>query len=289
MSTRAELRTDIRDKIGSWPLRQPTVSVGVTLTATSITVSDGSDIAQRQLIEIDSENMLVLSGSGNVLTVLRGYRGTIKAEHSIGTEVNVFDPWGWTNHQLNSAISRAIQWLRGDPNPAWTHDFLTFTWPASTRALDIGSAFIDWPHGPASALSLSFKDASTPAQYIRTDNWIQRKSMLLVPYSFAEAKVARLEIAKFQSDLTNDSTQLNSDDFTTPLILYSCYWALKNLQGSRPEFVAYSAALNERASTPDELLRVVFDFKNQADLHKRDIATPLPKRISKWKGGYATL
>ena len=73
-------------------------------SATTITVTNGADITAAQIqagyvIQIDDEEMLVKSISGNTLTVQRGYNSTLAATHTAGTFVapdpNDTDPGGY--------------------------------------------------------------------------------------------------------------------------------------------------------------------------------------------------
>jgi hypothetical protein len=286
-----QLRTEIRRKIAAWPLRKPTVSGTLSASATTVTLNSTSGIAQRLLLEVDSEIMLILDvPSATTLTVLRGHFGTTAAAHSSGAICSIFPPYGWTNIEVNEGIRHAIQWLKNEPFPSWTHKFFTGTWPANQASVSISDTIASWPRGEGLVFSLYIKGSADgdPTRFLRLDNWQQRQNSITIPSPFPEDKTFRIEVARFQPQLPNETEELDSDDYEIPMVLYASYWLLKSLQGNRVHFVEYSAALNERASTPDELLRTIFDFKNQADLAKRDIYQPIPKRISKWKGGYVS-
>lgn len=67
-----------------------TTSVGaVNASATSITVTSATGIAAQSVIEVGMEQMLVTSLVGAVLTVARGYNGTLPASHPAGSYVLV--------------------------------------------------------------------------------------------------------------------------------------------------------------------------------------------------------
>lgn len=57
---------------------------------TSVTVDSGSRYNAGEMIQVESERMLVRSISGNVLTVDRAYDGTVIAAHANDTAVHVF-------------------------------------------------------------------------------------------------------------------------------------------------------------------------------------------------------
>lgn len=75
-----------------------TLTTGTTLNDTlvalendvTVTVASGAAIKQGEVILLDSERMLVESISGNDLTVVRGYDGSILAAHTTGITIYAF-------------------------------------------------------------------------------------------------------------------------------------------------------------------------------------------------------
>ena len=59
----------------------------IDTSETAIDVDDGTDFAVNQVIQIDSEFMLITSISSNTLTVVRGYQDTTAAGHSNNTDI----------------------------------------------------------------------------------------------------------------------------------------------------------------------------------------------------------
>lgn len=288
--TRNEIKDSIRHKLSAWPKVATTLNGAISATATSIVLSDsGTSVASGSLVEIDNETMLVKTQSANTLTVARGFHRTTKATHADTVDVNIYEPYGWTNNQLNLAINRAVEWLSTDPNPLWSFKFYSGSganaWPSDTYELDIGNSIADWPNKGGYVLKLEFQTDDSPTKWENMSNFIQRKSIIRIAKYFSAARTFRVHLARFQPALTSDSDQLDVAAFETPAILYSCYWLLKDLQGSRAKFIEYSASLNERASTMDELLRIVYDFRNQASLEKRDAHQPMPKEIRRFFNG----
>lgn len=69
-----------------------TINLGGTgLTAAkndvTVAVSDGTQFAVDELITIDAERMLIVDITGNNLTVIRAYDGTVLATHAIGADI----------------------------------------------------------------------------------------------------------------------------------------------------------------------------------------------------------
>lgn len=85
------------------------LSASLTSSATSFSVSDGTDFNQG-LVEIDSELIYVNSVSSNTLTVSsdgRGFYGTTAAAHSSGARVTMNPTW--PKVRVEAAINEAIQ------------------------------------------------------------------------------------------------------------------------------------------------------------------------------------
>ena len=97
---------------------ETTLSGTLNSTVTSLSVADASDIAANDVIQVDSERMLVTAVSTNTLTVTRAHSGTTAAAHSNGaavykvtaaTEVYVLDSATTAAAALNaSATSLAV-------------------------------------------------------------------------------------------------------------------------------------------------------------------------------------
>lgn len=64
---------------------------GVTSTAVTITVDDGTQFAIAQTIRIDSEQIYIQSISTHVLTVKRGVNGTTAATHADDSDIDIYD------------------------------------------------------------------------------------------------------------------------------------------------------------------------------------------------------
>lgn len=58
-------------------------------SATTVLSSDGTNYAVNDIIQIDQEQMNVVSANGNTLTVTRGYNNTARANHQARTTINL--------------------------------------------------------------------------------------------------------------------------------------------------------------------------------------------------------
>lgn len=76
-------------------------------TVTSVTVTDAALIDAGDMLQVDSEWLLVTDKSGNVLTVTRGYRGSTAATHDNSTTVSQWQTEPDVSHAAALAISYA--------------------------------------------------------------------------------------------------------------------------------------------------------------------------------------
>ena len=72
-------------------LGNTTLAGGITAVATTVTVADAFALPVQTpfVIQIDTEELQVTAIAGNVLTVVRGFNGTMGAAHTAGADVNL--------------------------------------------------------------------------------------------------------------------------------------------------------------------------------------------------------
>lgn len=66
-----------------------TTAVSSAESATTIISGDGTQYGPEDIIQIDNEQMRVMSVSNNTLTVSRGYNGTTRAGHALRSTINL--------------------------------------------------------------------------------------------------------------------------------------------------------------------------------------------------------
>ena len=66
-----------------------TTAISSAESATSVVSGDGSQYGPNDIIQIENEQMRVMSVSGNTLTVTRGYNGTTRAGHALRSTINL--------------------------------------------------------------------------------------------------------------------------------------------------------------------------------------------------------
>lgn len=275
----------LRNTLSAFP---DVVSLTEAVSATDgqIALSDTKDIEYlgiKSLIQIDNEVMKVIDVPEEALNVRvqRGYMGTTKAAHAAGAEIKIFPSWGWTDYEfVNYLLPLAYKFLKPLFWTVVTSD--TFTWTVSTlsTAVPTGSGISD-PDGNV-ILRILFLDSD--GLYKEMSGWRLVGSTIFFRSAATSTLTLKCEYLKFQGALSSDSSTLDSDDAAEPLVMYMASLAFNALKTNRARFAEYSASLNDRASTADELVRIAYDLRNQAIVARDDRGRPFPSRYaSTWR------
>lgn len=226
------------------------------------------------MLEIDSEILRVIDQpeEATSVRVQRGYAGTTAAIHLKDRTVSIYPSWGWTDTELNRLLNDAIRWLK--PHAWIIARSADFTWSGDTREVATpAAAGINYPTGNA-LHKLQWKDDQ--GRYHDFYGWQLQGGNLRFRNLAATARTLRGVYLQFQAVLSDDTTALDNDDFAEAIVKYTCFLAFNTLKANRVRFAEYAASLNDRASTPDELIRMGFDFKNQAIVARDEKSAPRP-------------
>jgi hypothetical protein len=277
---RPDIRREIRRKLQAWPDQVTTISADQVVASDSLEVQDAQAIKARSIIEVGSEIERVRSKAGNILTVLRGDQLTTLALHAAGARVQSFPFWGWTDLEVNDKINTAIRWLF----PAvYRVFFYENTALANMKEFGVPPGAIS----PTDELirRVELRDSSTPAQWIPIYNWTHIGDRLLFGKPLDQDRRIRLTVQGKVRELATDVNPLDRDDPFDAIVKYATAECLDALLGNRTKYVEYSASLNDRASTPDELQRQAYHFRNQADVEKERVSrAPIPGFASTYRG-----
>lgn len=268
---RADLRNLIRARLSAWVDDQGTLGAAIsTTTATSLTLAAALDISEKALLQIDDEVIRVrtyVAAGTSVGSVIRGDRGSTAATHSNGATVKVFPFWGWTDFCINREIDLALDWLYPE---VWYLQTVTSTLLSGYTDFGLPSGCI-YPTGKI-VKRVEFLD--TNSVYREILGWKHVNDRLILSKKTTKDYDARLWIQGKHARMTSDSTQLTNQDPVEAIVLRACAGLLEQLLANRVRYVEYSAALNDRASTPDELQRQAYYFKNQAVVEKDRVSRP---------------
>lgn len=271
---RSDLRTAIRDLLNAWPELTTTLSAAITTTtATSATLTSGTGLSDRMLLEIGTEILQVRAfSSGTISEMTRGQRGSTAATHLNGAAVKGYPFWGWTDAHLNRLIDRAILWL--GEGMVWTLVPRTNTWLANYREFGLPTGTV-YPTGNIVKKLEAWNEATGPSgDYVEILGWRHQGDRIILNQHLTEDTAVRIWIQTKQAQLTSDGTDLDEDKYLEPLAQYCAGRALDELVANRSRFYEYSASLNDRASTPDELQRQSYYFFNQANLIRDAMSRP---------------
>jgi hypothetical protein len=267
--TRVELRKEIRNKLEAWPDLTTTLNGDITATAATLVVADADGLAARMLLEIGSEILQVVSISGTTITVTRGARGSTAATHSNGATIKAYPFWGWCDSQLNDYINSAIRWLKPE---VWYGAWIENTLLAERLECGLPDG-VRYPEmGHVHIVQFENDDGDWQTVYA----WQVLGDRMIFEKKFSEARDMRLFVIKHHAELTSDATEIRDNDIAGAIVAKACNEALEQFVGNRARFTEYSAALNDRASTVDELQRAAFAFFNKATLEKDRLARPRP-------------
>ena len=274
---RNELRDKIRALLNYWPdLMRLEAAMDPETDTLRVRAGQLKDFIQPSgVLEIESEVLKVidLPAESDTVRVMRGHMNTTAANHVINTQVRSYGRWGWTNSELNLLINDAIRWLK----PAAWIDALsdTFTWSADTHVVDVPAASgISRPDGNY-IYQLEHLN-SGDSIYYPMRGWQLIGDTLHLRSNTAVGRTLRARYCQFQAALTGDTTNLDNDDFAEAIASRTAELALISMGTNRVRYTEYSAALDDRASTADELIRMAFNLRNMAERAKEQAARPLP-------------
>lgn len=274
---RNELRDKIRALLNYWPdLMRLEAAMDPETDTLRVRAGQLKDFIQPSgVLEIESEVLKVidLPAESDTVRVMRGHMNTTAANHVINTQVRSYGRWGWTNSELNLLINDAIRWLKPS---AWIDALSdTFTWSADTHVVDVPAASgISRPDGNY-IYQLEHLN-SGDSIYYPMRGWQLIGDTLHLRSNTAVGRTLRARYCQFQAALTGDTTNLDNDDFAEAIASRTAELALISMGTNRVRYTEYSAALDDRASTADELIRMAFNLRNMAERAKEQAARPLP-------------
>jgi len=278
-TTLADLLANTREHLASWGI--PGLLEGsIDARTDSLRIQESllsGFIGQKALIEVEDEVMLavLVPDETSTIKVIRGFQGTTAAPHLAGVAYSIHPAWGWTDRTLRRHINKAILWCR--PH-SWTQVTGTaFTWAANyyTATPDVADG-ISYPYGNY-IIRLECADTGQGVtNYIPFHSWQLNGSTLRFRNAAGTSRTLRPIIAKMQPQLTVLTTALDDDIYAEAIECYAAHLAFNSLKSNRVRFTEYSAALNDRSATPDELVRIAFDLKNQAQVARENFIRPLP-------------
>jgi|LGVF01.2.fsa_nt_gb hypothetical protein len=262
----------VREKLECYPLIN-SLYLTITDSIETVQVSKGRTYKIGDYIELDDEVMKVVSidttnASYDEITVRRAEKMTDAATHTTPCEVRNCGNL-WTHTEIKKLINDAIIALR--PEICYEAIDETLTTATLTREYTIPAAisevsWVEWEY------STSIWKRERRARV--------RSNKLTFDYQPTVGKTIRLVGWKYQDVFSVSVTELTLGQVFWELIIqYATANALESTLTNRARFTEYSASLNPRASTSDEITRTIYYFKNQFRI-KKELKAPR-------KGGYS--
>lgn len=262
------IRNRLRAKMLAWPEAETTIANTVQAAGIlTIEVASTLGMTERYLLEVENELQRIVSIAGNIVTVQRADHGTAAVAHAIGKVVKVWPYWGWPDLELNQNILSAFRFL----HPAvWIPRTYENTLLANVREFGCppGVRFPDGEH----IYGLEIRDSAGFFRPIY--NWTHKGDRVKLGFATDISRTVRLWVKGKHIELTDDGTSVENDDIIEAVLAHATGKSLEGLLANRTRYVEYSSALNDRASTPDELQRSIFYFFNQAILAKERLTRP---------------
>lgn len=272
--TKSELRRLIRNKNRAWPDDQVTVNdANLDATTTDTVLSSGARLSDRCLLQIGTEIIQVrtfVTATGVISSMIRGARGSTAAAHANGATVYIYPEWAWCDVDLDDAIDQAVVFLSPE---VWFWKTYENTFLAGFNEFGLPSGVV-YPTGEQ-VKQVEFL-ATDGVTWVPNIGWSHKGDRLMWDKKFATTQTVRIKTAATQAALASDGDTLSNDAYAEAIVLYSTAVMMEDLVANRVRYLEYSATLNDRASTPDELQRTAYYFRNQAIVRKDALTLPKP-------------
>lgn len=278
--TRFDIRREIRSKIQTWADDNTTLNGAINASVTAATLTSYVGYQDRGLIEwldavTDSRGETEISqirtftaATAAIGYIVRGARGSTAQSHSNGAACQLLPFWGWTDQEINRVITKGIHWL-GD-GMVYTLKTLSNTFKAGYK--DFGA-----PTGavyPTGDIVKRIDGLDTDGVYKPILGFRHLNDRIIFNANLLSDLTVRIYVQTRQVALTDDTTVIDQDKAAEVIELYAAGRLLEELLGNRSRYYDYSASLNDRASTLDELQRTAYYYKNQADILRDQISRP---------------
>ena len=276
LGTRADIRKSIRNKIQCWPdvttlLSAPCYLADTTMALSAAALPYISDKCLIEAIDYSGEVMQAM-GIANPVTspipIMRSVHGSPAAADHFDS-VQVFPSWGWTDDSLNSYITRALYWL--GQSMVWTLKPYVNTWKSGYKEFGLPAGVI-YPTGDI-VKKVEILDPVTGA-YKQMLGWTHQGDRIILNDRLFQDYTVRIWVQTLQGVLTDDVTRIDTPYAQEAIEMYAAGRVLDELIGNRSRYYDYSAALNDRASTLDELQRASYYMFNQATILVDKISRP---------------
>lgn len=269
---RSDLRKDLRRVLRDFYDLDTVRTGGITSSAITLPVNNPNRYNVGDLLVVESEEMTVTAiDQANLnLTVVRAKNLSTAAAHVAGVAIKINPEWG--DNALNQGINYAID----DMYPGvWIEVIDETLVTSSAREYTIPAGFAFFSRVQIEDANGNFHDVSY---------WEPVGTVIQFFKDFPETgKTIRLIGVGYQGRLSDDTTALDlADEQSSALVYLAANFCIQQRFAHRLKSTEYSAAVNDRAGQPFDLINMSNTLKKQAQDMKARETRPLPS-------GYAAI
>lgn len=272
---RADIRIKIREILRDFYDIDNIGPGGIAIGVATLPVLNVSRYNIGDILIVADEHMQVsaIDTANDQLTVIRGVHLTTQADHVSTWEIKINPEF--TNRALNQCIDFSI----GDTFDRQAGIWIETIDETLTTSTDAGVTGREYtiPGGLTDIARIQVEDDN--GHYQENRDWELVGSKIQFKKDFSDAgKGIRLIGTSYQALLTDDATALTLGDEQAQFVIYDATWyAIQMRFGHRLKATEYSAAVNDRAGQPFDLINMANTLKRTvADLRLREFKPRMP-------------
>ena len=254
--TRDEVRLKIREILRDFYDTDTVATGGITIAAETMPVNNPSRYNVGDIITVESELMIVRSISTDSIGVGREYGNSTAAAH-VATKAILINP-EYSDRSLNQCIDFAV----GD-----TYDRGAGIWFETIDETLTSSTAREYtiPTGMAYVARIQVEDSS--GNFIENRDWQLIGTKIQFLKDLSSGLTIRCIGTSFQALLDDDTSDFDLGDEQMQFVIYDAsFYALQQRFAHRIKATEYSAAINDRAGQPLDIINMVNTIKRQVDL-----------------------
>lgn len=259
---RSSVRTKIREILREFYDVDTVATGGINSSSETLPVSNLTRYNVEDILQIESELLRFRAvadseSTPTTITVTRGMFESTAAAHIAGVTIKIIPEL--SDRALNTAINSAIADTFDRHGGIWIETIdETLTSSQSTYEYTI-------PAGFTNIARIQIEDNEGVFQEIKNWELIGTKIQFqrTLPY---DGTAIRLIGTSYQPLLSDDSTSFQLSDEQVEFIIWNAAWyAIQQRFAHRIKAIEYSAAVNERAGQPNEMISMVNTIRGTVD------------------------
>lgn len=271
---RSQVRTRIREELKDFSQLDTVDTGGIDASATTLPVSNVTLHRIGDLLQIESEILLVdsLSVDDETLTVTRAYKESTAAAHVAGVAIRIIQEA--SDRMINQAIDVAIadtyvNRSEGDAGIWYEVTSTSLTTDTDTREYTIPS--------PITFVNIVEVEDDNGNFQISTRFRIVGTKLVFTADFATAGQTIRLTGMAYQAQLTDDSTAFTLSDETVDrfIVPHAALGILEMRLGPRLKATEYAASVNDRAGQPNEMIAMMSHLRRRVAMAKTNESRPM--------------